>query len=116
MNRCVPISLRWMSSTLIGAGTQMATTPFSSCPDDSCSFPRKTRKSFSNLVPQSASLPARRGSTGPAHRMSKRVRAFFPLEKGLNKGIAGALGRRRKWRPGTVSAERTGLAHEGTGY
>lgn len=87
--RKVPVSLRWTSSTFKGAGRHNTTTPFSNWPDDSCSLPRKTMKSLSRLLDVSLRSEERWPGVIP-YRISKRVKAFFPLTelKGLKDGMA----------------------------
>lgn len=49
VNRILPVNLRWISSIFRGWVRHRTTVPFNRWPEDSCSFPRKTMKSFSRL-------------------------------------------------------------------
>lgn len=52
-NLSVPTSRRCTSSTFRACGRHSTTVPFSNCPEDSWSLPRKTKKSLSSLISKS---------------------------------------------------------------
>jgi hypothetical protein len=91
--------------------------PLRSCPEASWSLPRKTMKSFSSLQRQSTvSLrPGHAEARSDAYRISKRVKACFPVTfpvtevKGLKDGIAGFTSERPRTAEAPLRTSSTNL-------